>query len=660
MDNFNPKFTYRQGKLNILPDFLSRNPINFIKEKNTITGKLDDLENQIYHLTRENWKEQQRKCPRLSGIIERLIASPESRIPPHEMIDGILYYVTDKHKRLLEVPNSMIISVLDLAHNSYLVGHPGQQRLELHLREKYTFPKMNKITTEFADRCKSCLEIKGRNPPLAKILEYPIPIMTFQKLHMDILGPLRKDSRTGHQYILVFKDTLTRYTELVPLRTRTAEEVADAFIKSVLCRHGCPEILVSDNAAEFTSRMFKEVCRIFKIKTFNIAARHPASNGLCERQNIGISTYLKHYVNDSHTNWVKYLSFCQAAINNTYHSGIRSTPHLILKTYQYRFPWELQHYASPYMEEGQKVELEKLEPYTRDRYMNALKIRDLARIHLQKAKDAMMQRQHKDANSRDIKSGDIVYLKAVKPIHHSNKFTPRWTGPHIIQHRISENRFMLRCRATGKFFQAHVDNFRITKPPFEVNNEGNAMNDVRMNNSNNNGPHPRENSRYSGNDNQYERITRSKSNAMKGINNPRGIHEVDEEDDDWLFKKRLQAQRGESNNNNNNNNNNIIISKNTVNNNESQYRINNSCNDIVVNRNNNMNGMLHHEGIIQQEPEQLVNERNIEVQPVRQNVVKQSSRRNYDSTYKPYSRTYTNYRTEPVITRSTTRAKATQ
>src|SRR5215469_3279118 len=70
--------------------------------------------------------------------------------------------------------------------------------------------------------------------------------------------------------------------------------------------------------------------------------------------------------------------------------------------------------------------------------------------------------------------------------------------------------------------------------------------------------------------------------------------------------------------------------------------------------------MLHHEGIIQQEPEQLVNERNIEVQPVRQSFVKQPNKRNYDSTYKPYSRTHTNYRTEPVVTRSTTRAKATQ
>src|SRR5215470_9946195 len=141
--------------------------------------------------------EQQRKCPRLSGIIERIEASPENKVPPHEIVNGILYYVTDQYKRLIEVPDSMIISVLDLEHNSYLAGHPGQQRLENHIRQRYTFPKMNKLTTEFVDKCKSCLLIKGRNHPLAKILEYPILVLPFSRLNMDILGPLKKDSRTG-------------------------------------------------------------------------------------------------------------------------------------------------------------------------------------------------------------------------------------------------------------------------------------------------------------------------------------------------------------------------------------------------------------------------------------------------------------------------------
>ena len=156
-----------------------------MKKKNTVTGKLEELENQIYHLTRDNWVTHQRKCPWLSGIIERLEETKsENQTPPHKIIDGILYFVPDEHKHLIEVPDSMIISVLDIEHNSYLAGHPGQQRLEHRVREKFTFPKINKLTTEFADRCQSCLLIKGRNPPPCKNTGIPNPCPTiFQNPH---------------------------------------------------------------------------------------------------------------------------------------------------------------------------------------------------------------------------------------------------------------------------------------------------------------------------------------------------------------------------------------------------------------------------------------------------------------------------------------------
>src|SRR5215469_8588175 len=111
-----------------------------------------------------------------------------------------------KKNFLIEIPNSMILSVLDLHHNSFLDGHPEKQRLLYSIRQKYNFPYMDVLTEEFVKRCSSCLEIKDRFPPLTKIGEYPLPITPFQYLHMDILGKLKRDSRTGCQYILVFKD----------------------------------------------------------------------------------------------------------------------------------------------------------------------------------------------------------------------------------------------------------------------------------------------------------------------------------------------------------------------------------------------------------------------------------------------------------------------
>src|SRR5215469_10718612 len=202
-----------------------------------------------------------------------------------------------------------------------------------------------------------------------------------------------------------------------------------------------------------------------------------------------------------------------------------------------------------------------------------------------------------------------------------------------------------------------------------INYERNATKEIRgnyrnygNNNSSNNmpgnRPHPSGNSRYSGNNSQFERITRSKSNAMK-TRDTRGlsIHEIDEEDEEWLFKRRMQSQREGNSNNNNNNNNNNIINRSAVNNNKSQHRNNNLQSNIVENRNNNMNEVLHHEVAIQHAPERVVNDQNNGERAIRQDRIKHTGR---DTTYKPYSRSYTNFRTEPIRTRSTTRAEAAQ
>src|SRR5215469_15275622 len=222
----------------------------------------------------------------------------------------------------------------------------------------------------------------------------------------------------------------------------------------------------------------------------------------------------------------------------------------------------------------------------------------------------MLERQHKTAASREINAGDTVYLKAVKPIHHSNKFTPRWSGPHVIQQRISINRFMVKCRATGKLFTAHVDNFRITKAPFIVNNDVNEQDIVKhsenyakvpgnsrnsgSNNDDTNVPNSHGNSRYTGRDNRFERITRSKSNATTFRNDTRefAFHETDEDDDDWVYRRMQNTPREGSGNNNNND---IIIRENAVNNEISQHNNNKSQNDIVRDRNSFANEVLHNE-----------------------------------------------------------------
>jgi len=134
------------------------------------------------------------------------------------------------------------------------------------------------------------------------------------------------------------------------------------------------------------------------------------------------------------------------------------------------------------------------------------------------------------------------------------------------------------------------------------------------------------------------------------------IHEIDEEDDEWLFRRKIQAQAGRGDNNNNNNN--IIIRDNAeINNNASQHNANNSHGDIVGNRNNTTNDNRQNDMSIRQAPD-IRNDQNNERIIRQEQPVKQATRGKDDRSYKPYSKSYTNFRTEPVMTRSAARAEA--
>lgn len=57
-----------------------------------------------------------------------------------------------------------------------------------------------------------------------------------------------------YKFILNYQDHLTKYVVLRPLKTKTANEVADVLL-DVFCLFGAPNILHSDNGREFCNQV---------------------------------------------------------------------------------------------------------------------------------------------------------------------------------------------------------------------------------------------------------------------------------------------------------------------------------------------------------------------------------------------------------------------
>ena len=106
----------------------------------------------------------------------------------------------------------------------------------------------------------------------------PIPMTNipighpWQMLAVDVLQvPV---SSRGNRYLLVLQDYFTKWAEAIPMPNQTAECIAGILI-DLFSRFGIPEILYSDQGANFESTMIRRVCAAFGITKSRTTAYHP-------------------------------------------------------------------------------------------------------------------------------------------------------------------------------------------------------------------------------------------------------------------------------------------------------------------------------------------------------------------------------------------------
>ena len=98
-----------------------------------------------------------------------------------------------------------------------------------------------------------------------------------------------------------------------------AETVARPFVKKIVLTYGTPQILQMDQGANFMSEVFRNTCKILKIKKFQSTAFHPECQGIIERSHRVLAKYLRHYVSEDQTNWDSWVPFATYVYNTTQH-----------------------------------------------------------------------------------------------------------------------------------------------------------------------------------------------------------------------------------------------------------------------------------------------------------------------------------------------------
>ncbi|KAJ9523780.1 hypothetical protein QJQ45_019973, partial [Haematococcus lacustris] len=197
-------------------------------------------------------------------------------------------YVWDSHKLLRRMADGSTRIVPAPAERPHLVstmhnntGHFGGRRTAALLQHTYWWRGLAADAQAVVARCTACDRVKAAfNAKSPELHSLPIRAL-FYRWGVDLCGPFIP-SRSGHKYIMVCIEHLTKWVEIIPIPNKEAATTASAFAHHVLGRYGACAEVVTDGGTEFVGA-FAELLQRALIDHGTTSANHPQSNGLSER-----------------------------------------------------------------------------------------------------------------------------------------------------------------------------------------------------------------------------------------------------------------------------------------------------------------------------------------------------------------------------------------
>jgi len=456
LQQFNYEFKYRPGKCLGNADTLSRIP-----PSSRESSPSEDKEDQTIAVVQTStWplsdsdriKEAQHKDPYLATVIKavELGESPPGLTRQKNKIflkDGVLCRrfressTTPAITQIL-IPIDLRPTILQQLHNC--AGHLGMKKTLGKLRERYYWPGYEADTEAWVRECKECQQrnypIPTPQAPLHTIeAAYP-----FQKLSMDIMGPLPKTSQ-GHKYILVVTDLFSKWTEAFPLATTDSETIARVLVDEVICRYGVPTTLHSDQAPNLCGQIVSSLCRMLGIDKTRTSAYHPQGNAQVERFNRTLEAMLSKMVQSHQQTWDYHLPKALFAYRTAIHEVTQFSPYFVTFGRSPKLPVDVMFGCT--VGEGEK---EKVPEYVTKLKHTLKGACDVIRSNIGKA-HKKNKTKYDEKRSGNFQVGDRVWLHvpAVK-VGNTRKLASLWRGPYTIVDKTSAVNYRIQLVGSNR------------------------------------------------------------------------------------------------------------------------------------------------------------------------------------------------------------------
>ena len=426
LQEYDFQITYRKGSQNGNADALSRctNAQPLVPSAPTVILPTFPV---------EQLKKAQEDDPITSQIQKSLQDSPErptsnkwEKSPLHryrqlwsqlKLVDGVIYrkYSPGPLTESIDVPivpSSLQQQFLLQHHNSAAAGHQGPVKTLQRLRQEGYWVNMAR---DVDNHCRECIECQKSKLPLpckAPMVNTPIG-RPWQMIAVDVLKV--PPSTCNNKYLLVIQDYFTKWADAIPMPDQTAVRIVRELTK-VFSVMGLPQVLHSDQGANFESTILKQTLQAYGITKSRTTAYHPQGDGMVERFNRSPLQLLRTYT-QKEADWELHLPLALYAYRTAAHSTTGVSP------FEMMFGRASKHNASP-------TEL-SFDPSSYQAQLQAklAALQDFVEAHMVEKATAQKTSYDDHSKQRTFKVGDPVWLS--QPT--AGKLDPKWDGSFTVK-----------------------------------------------------------------------------------------------------------------------------------------------------------------------------------------------------------------------------------
>jgi len=258
-------------------------------------------------------------------------------------------------------------------------------------------------------------------------------------------------------FVNISRNGPRQYLTKWPLADIKADTIARIFVEKIICRHGAPTKLLSDQGANFLAKVMEVTCRLCNTLKLKTTAYHPQCDGLVERFNKTITTMLSMFVSSNQRDLDVFILYVLFAYRTAKNSTTGYDSFYLLYGTPAQLPLDI------VFNSAINANYNKTDDYVNDMQIKFTAAWKITRENIERSQISQKRSYDQTARAPEFSAGQTVLLQNPSVgIRKTKKFTPVWHGPFVIKEIKLPNAYIQDVRkSSGPVQKVHVNRLKL-------------------------------------------------------------------------------------------------------------------------------------------------------------------------------------------------------